>query len=226
MADEFEAGQTAADESQRLEAVLEQARRALALLESGNPDLARVELGSLLAEPPPLPAFDGQVGDDELEKAFESAESDPSEMHDANRVAERVLDQTDPDPLLAEVVAGESQADPNPLLEQAFTGHRHSPFSTETMAGLLEGQGHSGPAQAIRETLYVEPWETEESEEASGASDADAGPEPGEAFAGIESSDDEASGVVAASQDPAVASRLRTQVTLEGWLENVRRNVA
>jgi hypothetical protein len=75
------------------------------------------------------------VGDDELEVAFSQAESDPDQMHDVNRVAERVLEATEN--------------------EEPFEAEAHPLFATRTMAELLEGQGDRAGAEAIRSALHV-----------------------------------------------------------------------
>lgn len=141
--------------------------------------------------------FEDEVGDDELEAAFQNAESVTGEMHDANRVAARVLERAD---------LGEEG--------EAFDADRHPVFATETMAELLEGQGHVAGAHAIREALDVV-REPADDRVARVAPDA----------AGVHS-DGASKGAAVIEHVPEPASRARTLATLDRWLDNVRREVA
>lgn len=81
------------------------------------------------AQGQPLAAF----GDHELEDAFEAAEAQPDEMHDANHVAAAALEH----------VEGGSP-------EGVDLAGSESPFATETVAALLERQGHGERAHEVR----------------------------------------------------------------------------
>ena len=75
--------------------------------------------------------FTDQVSDSELERAFEGAETDPSEMLDADAIAQRAMRET----------------------ESEFSGELASPsssFATRTVAELLEQQGDDRGASRIR----------------------------------------------------------------------------
>ena len=124
---------------------------ALALIDSGDLDGAHRALEhsffALGGELPGELAQDAYAGelrgseaeplatlaDDELESAFEAAEAQPSEMHDANRVvaaALRVIEDGEPEGV--DLVSSDS------------------PFATETVASLLESQGHRDRALEVR----------------------------------------------------------------------------
>ncbi len=82
-----------------------------------------------LGDPAPLAA----LADDELENAFDAAEAQPDEMHDANHVAAAALELVeDGVPEGVDLTAAES------------------PFATETIATLLESQGQSERASEVR----------------------------------------------------------------------------
>lgn len=73
------------------------------------------------------------LAEDELESAFEAAEAQPSEMHDANHVAAaalRLIEDGEP--------------------EGVDLASSDSPFATETIATLLESQGQPARAGAVR----------------------------------------------------------------------------
>jgi tetratricopeptide (TPR) repeat protein len=122
---------------------------ALALLDLGRLDEAREELARVLDEVPAHararaaleaqgePASEplGGLDEGELEAAFEAAESDPEEMVDANHVAEAALRQVE-------------RGTP----EGVDVVREGSPFATETVAALLERQGHGDQARVVRET--------------------------------------------------------------------------
>lgn len=82
-----------------------------------------------LDEPAPLP----ELADDELESAFESAEAQRDEMHDANHVAVAALERVE-----------------DGLPEGVDLTSLQSPFATETIAGLLERQGQRERADEVR----------------------------------------------------------------------------
>ncbi len=88
----------------------------------GEPAAAAGELGGF-----------GSLGDSELESAFETAEAQPDEMADANHVAAaalRLVEEGEP--------------------EGVNVASAESPFATETVAGLLERQGHASRAREVR----------------------------------------------------------------------------
>lgn len=80
------------------------------------------------------------LAENELERAFEHAESEAVEVWTTNRVAEAALRSVEGG--RPEGVAG--LAEPS------------SPFATETVASLLERQGDADAARAIRESLELE----------------------------------------------------------------------
>lgn len=126
--------------------------RSLALLDLGRPDEARDELLAVLGAVPDHPIglraledtgasragaggpFD-DLGEAELETAFEEAEASPEEMLDANHVAEAVLRSVDDG------------------VPEGIPVEDDSPFATETVAGLLERQGHEREARAVRDVI-------------------------------------------------------------------------
>jgi hypothetical protein len=131
---------------------------ALVLLDRGRAADAREELSRVAADllagerialrptprvPPPAPAtpleFDDDVSEDEFERAFAGAETDLSQVVDADRVAGEALARAEREPL-------EDEA-PGP----------GSAFATRTMAELLERQGDARGAQRIRSALPGEP---------------------------------------------------------------------
>ena len=147
----------------RFDQLMDQAASVLRLMEQGQIDAARSELEQLVAAEPTAPSeplhFDHEsVGDDELELAFSQAESDPEQMHDVNRVAERVLEAAE--------------------CEEPFEAEAHPVFATQTMAELLEGQGDRVGAAAIRAALHVQAPAADEMLVASEAlaADEDSGP--------------------------------------------------
>lgn len=88
-------------------------------------------------EPSPEPAL-GALGDEELENAFEVAEAQADEMHDANHVAAAALEVVEDG-----APEGVNLAAPD------------SPFATETVAALLERQGQRGRADDVRSALRM-----------------------------------------------------------------------
>lgn len=130
------------------------------------------------------------VGDDELETAFAEAESQPDEMMDANRVVEQTLRAAQLDaPEAVDAPDGEFDVTSNPT------------YATESMAALLDGQGRSDEAEALRVSLAAR--------EESAPLDAEPDHDPaawGQAGFG-----------------PDHARQLQVVATLEGWLHNLKR---
>ena len=75
--------------------------------------------------------FANHLSDSELESAFEAAESDPAEMLDADAIAQRAMQETEPE-----------------FSERL--GSPSSSFATRTVAELLERQGDDRGASRIR----------------------------------------------------------------------------
>lgn len=123
----------------------------------------------------PSPSF-ADIAENELEAAFEEAEAQPEEMMDANSVAEATLRDV------------ESEG-PEPSLDRA-----DSPFATETMAQLLEQQGHADKADSLRANIQ---------DEAEDAVEAASSGESGGARS---------------------QGRTRVLGTLERWLANLRKD--
>jgi hypothetical protein len=73
------------------------------------------------------------LGDDELEQAFDAAEAQPDEMHDANHVAAAALELVE-----------------DGVPEGIDLTSTQSPFATETVADLLERQGQRQRADQVR----------------------------------------------------------------------------
>ncbi len=111
--------------------------RTLSLFDRGDLLGARRELEALARMLAPEPAAELEtIGDSELESAFDAAEAQPGEMVDANDVAEVAL-------RLVEEGAPEG----------VDLAAQDSPFATETVAGLLESQGHAERARDVRSRL-------------------------------------------------------------------------
>jgi len=141
---------------QRPEVVAGRVALALALLDLGRIDEARVELARTLEAVPQhalacaaraaLPAAVapkdplGGLDEEELETAFANAEAEPDQMLNANHVAEAALHAVE-----------------EGVPEGVLAPRRGAPFATETVAGLLEEQGHSEGARAIRRVLAGAP---------------------------------------------------------------------
>lgn len=118
---------------------------ALARIDLGDVLQARDELAAALpllgvrsasAGQPVREALDGALEDDELETAFAEAESDPSEMMDANTLVEQTLRAAELD-------------GPEP----DFDLSSHPTYATESMAALLDSQGRRAEAEAVRQAL-------------------------------------------------------------------------
>jgi tetratricopeptide (TPR) repeat protein len=124
---------------------------ALALLDLGRVEDARAELERVLEDVPDHPlALDvlarsgaaaapdslAALADDEIDGAFDDAETSLAELVDANEVAARAVRAADLDE-----PEGVIHAIPD------------SPFATRTVAELLDRQGHGDEAAAIRREL-------------------------------------------------------------------------
>ena len=124
----------------------------LALIDQGRPEEARAVLEDTLertpeqvlaqraleelgGSPPSAAVFDGL--DSELDAAFDVARPEADAMVDANDLAQEAVQRVDPAPEEAtELVTAEG-----------------SPFATRTVADLLEQQGDSDNADALRRSL-------------------------------------------------------------------------
>lgn len=133
---------------------------------------------------------DAEFEDVEIDRAFESAEAQPDEMVNANKVVEEALRRED----LHEPEVDLSAPSASPT------------FATRTMANLLELQGDSAGADAIRSSLALN---------ASGELDAAELPEAADMGAASDPDSDRGS-----------VERTRVLATLGSWLQNIRRGVA
>ncbi len=189
---------------------------ALALLDLGDVPRARQELEMAFpvdtpvasAIPPPEPiGLGGDLGDDELDSAFATAETNPDEMMSANKVVEQTLENEHAD-----------------VPEAGFDVTESPTYATETMLSLLEEQGREGDAEALRvslgrreEDLLGDPENASplESFAPSGLPDA------AEAKS---TSHPEWAELAEAGVGPEHAKRVRVVTTLESWLHNLRQN--
>jgi len=148
---------------------------ALALLDQERDDEARDVLERVLEETPDHPVAlaalpeaalvpaadvslaalgeseDEELGDDELDRAFAGAETAVDSMVSANDLAAQAMRAAELD-------------QPEGLSGAASPGiEAHSPFATDTMAGLLERQGHRTEAESVRAQAHSgdEPMEPE-----------------------------------------------------------------
>ena len=138
----------------RLERGLEQ---SLELLGRGRSDEAQLLLSQLLggvgpsaepgvvdalsadlAAPSPAAGPDGEISDDELDRALAGAEPERDRMRDADEVAQQAMLQAD------RALEAEGGVAPDEVGEH---------FATETMAHLLEQQGDRAAASRIRAAL-------------------------------------------------------------------------
>ncbi|HKJ24379.1 MAG TPA: hypothetical protein VKB65_06125, partial [Myxococcota bacterium] len=227
-------------------------------------------VGPFGAPPPPAPAdplvFDeGGVRDEELDSAFDEAESDRDQMLGADDVAQAALstvpDEEDGDGELdplprVDVADGEDDFAPaaarpahafdvDPAVDVRDAGDAEdedenddgaladpgSPFATETVAGLLERQGHAADAERLRERIASIPAPGAGTPPASGADatpapasapGADATPAPASATADDGSADRAED--AEASEPPPRSGGPAKQATLERWLDNLRRD--
>ena len=117
---------------------------ALALIDLGDLPRARAELAHCLSPvlPEPIDDFDETLGDEELDSAFENAQTNPDEMMSANRVVEQTLEDEALD-----------------VPEAGFDVTHHPTYATETMASLLAGQGRRAEAEQLRESMAAPPAE-------------------------------------------------------------------
>jgi hypothetical protein len=193
---------------------------ALALIDVGDVPRARLALAAAFPQharpaeaPPPVPAepleftepaeltgpasasreFADSLDDDELEHAFATAETNPDEMMSANRVVEQTLE--------------DEQVD---APEAGFEVTDSPTYATESMATLLEEQGRSAQAHAMREALSADFDFPGETEAADGA------------FGGAQSIPISGSPWDGAGVGPDHANRLRAMATLESWLHNLK----
>jgi hypothetical protein len=127
----------------------------------------------------PLELLD-EIGGEEFDRAFDAAESEDEGVMDAHQVAEQAI---------RSVERGATED---------LVSAPESPFATETMAGLLERQGHAAEARVVRERAGAKP-------------DPDVRP---------------TSPATQAGGDTKARDRARILATLERWLENLRRGAA
>jgi hypothetical protein len=138
---------------------------ALACLDLGDAEGARralepaVSAGSVAPEPLALDTAETEepfhvlsdpladLAENELERAFDHAESEVVEAWTTNRVAEAAL---------AAVEEGEPEGPPPSLAAEPEPAPAAGPFATETLASLYERQGAPERARAIRRSLRGE----------------------------------------------------------------------
>ncbi len=142
------AGASTQDPSQPTVTADEVLQLARQLLERGRSEQALAVIAQYAAAKPverpvhiePQLVFDAGVTDQELELAFESAESDRGQMLDADEIAERAIRQTDSE--IHDRVE-------NPDRQDDFVEFGAS-YATRTVAKLLERQGDAPTASRIR----------------------------------------------------------------------------
>jgi len=198
---------------------VDEARAELARVLGMEPAAAPAEEASSSGRAPapgPVEALVfGEVGESELDAAFAEAEADRGQVVDADDVARRVLDAVPDDEagdaaqafaarddeasVLAVELADDDEA--GDAFVKDVARDPASPFATETVAGLLERQGHGSEAERIRAAL------------ASGApAAAEAAP------------DTRMDGRTDGRTDGRMDGRTdRRRATLERWLGNLRR---
>jgi hypothetical protein len=147
------------------------------------------------------PVFGGEVADGELDSAFEAARPEREQMVGADDVAHAALaslslEDEPPDAAPSDVPLELAEAGAGAVAQPG------SPFATETVAGLLERQGHRDEAERIRSALA---------------------PPAADAAAHGESESARRAEPEARDATPARAGRGR-QATLERWLDNLRRD--
>lgn len=119
--------------TEQIDRIVARVSAALDRLREGDSKGAEQELEGALEHA-------GPIADDEIDRAFAAAETNPDEMVDANDIADRAMAAT-----LGPDAMDEAEA--------SFAPARHPTYATETMAGLLERQGDAGGAEAIRSAL-------------------------------------------------------------------------
>jgi hypothetical protein len=192
----------------------------LALLDVDEADQAREVLSAIFEDVPQLMAMLEQgdlqqkdvqeeireeagpepLGDDEISLAIDGAEARPDEMIDVNEVAAAALRE-------------ERLDEP----EVGFAPSDHPAFATATMANLLENQGDIHNAESIRSTLADDPLSVVAEELVA------------EEFVTEGIAADEVPMDAAKAPEPEaelIEPKARIIATLEGWLDNIRRDVA
>ena len=189
--------------------------------------------------PPPAAAeplvFGGAaVEDGELDDAFAEAESDREEMFGADDVAQAALaavpEEEDDDDLV--------EAHPRSFVD-AVTASADAPFATETVATLLEQQGHADDADALRARMggrpeaapptpraseSEPPLSLESEPSAPPAPDTSAPPETDtNTPPAPDTNAPRETGTITPPETPDASPR-RSQATLERWLDNLRRD--
>ena len=96
------------------------------------------EIAAPAADELALPTALTALADDEVESAFETAEAQADEMHDANQVAAAALERIE-----------------DGVPEGVDLSSAESPFATETVADLLERQGQRERALEVRSAARV-----------------------------------------------------------------------
>lgn len=152
---------------------------ALALLDLHQPEVARRSLERALEASgcaPPRPAFETgfeAFGDAELESAFAAASPERDSMIDADDIALQAMRAERLDE--PESVGAPGRRAPSPSFEPRDESApsdplaADSPFQTRTMAELLERQGDSEAARAIRTQLEHRSAETDTRERRAAA---------------------------------------------------------
>ena len=119
--------------TEQIDRIVARVSAALDRLREGDSKGAEQELEGALEHA-------GPIADDEIDRAFASAETNPDEMVDANDIAEKAMEAT---------LGPDAMDEPVP----SFAPAQHPTYATETMANLLERQGDADGAEAIRSTL-------------------------------------------------------------------------
>jgi hypothetical protein len=180
----------------------------VASTQSELPTQEHPEWATPLAEPSSAPhsmtarEVPNELGNDEIDEAFASAEPDPDGMLDAEPLALA----SDP-----ENVYGAGKSEPHPS--------KSGLFGTETMASLLEVQGDHEGADEIRAQLNARSGS--DGGAASTLENAAAEPLIEDAALAPEPSIELASG-----DDDENGDRDRILGTLDSWLDNIRKEVA
>ncbi len=138
----------------------------------------------------PAPVSDPGIAEAEIESAFDQAESIPDQMLDATEVAQEAM-----------------RVEALDAPEEGFSPSSHPSFATATMADLLEKQGDSAQADAIRASINPDA-QTAVTQ-----------------VAGVNAETVTGQSGPVAEEAPASASA-GDVATLESWLQNLRRGVA